>query len=202
MKIAAIRAVATVSISLLALAALHVLSPEFDPAWRMVSEYANGRHGWVLALFFAAWGASSLALVAALRDQVKMCSGKVGLVLLTIAAIFDINHPLHDLVGNVAIPAFTIAAVSLKKNPSWKSSIKPLSRLAHACWISVVLLIVSFIALIVTYVASDAPVSEGAATTTIPDGVIALVGWTNRLLVVVFAGWTGFAAWRLVHKKP
>lgn len=24
------------------LAALHILSPEFSPAWRMVSEYANG----------------------------------------------------------------------------------------------------------------------------------------------------------------
>jgi len=29
--------------ALMLLASLHVLSPEFDPSWRMVSEYANGR---------------------------------------------------------------------------------------------------------------------------------------------------------------
>lgn len=38
------------------LTSLHVLSPEFDPSWRMVSEYAYGRHGAVLSLMFLAWG--------------------------------------------------------------------------------------------------------------------------------------------------
>ena len=30
---------------ILILASLHVLSPEFDPRWRVVSEYANGNYG-------------------------------------------------------------------------------------------------------------------------------------------------------------
>ncbi|MDQ6877228.1 MAG: hypothetical protein M3082_05930 [Candidatus Dormibacteraeota bacterium] len=40
---AAILAIAGASAALLLLASLHVLSPEFSPSWRMVSEYANGR---------------------------------------------------------------------------------------------------------------------------------------------------------------
>ena len=32
--------------TILLLAALHVLSPEFDPSWRTVSEYAFGHYGW------------------------------------------------------------------------------------------------------------------------------------------------------------
>ncbi len=40
---------------LLFLASLHILSPEFDPSWRMVSEYANGDYGSVLSAMFMAW---------------------------------------------------------------------------------------------------------------------------------------------------
>jgi hypothetical protein len=54
-------AIAAAAAALLLLASLHVLSPEFDPSWRMVSEYANGHYGWVLSLMFAAWGVSSWA---------------------------------------------------------------------------------------------------------------------------------------------
>jgi len=48
-------AIVAATAALLLLASLHVLSPEFDPSWRMVSEYANGHYGWVLSLMFAAW---------------------------------------------------------------------------------------------------------------------------------------------------
>jgi len=43
---------------LLFLASLHVLSPEFDPSWRIVSEYALGNFGWVLSLMFVSWAVS------------------------------------------------------------------------------------------------------------------------------------------------
>jgi len=38
-------AIAAAAAALLLLASLRVLSPEFDPSWRMVSEYANGHYG-------------------------------------------------------------------------------------------------------------------------------------------------------------
>jgi hypothetical protein len=40
-------AIAAAAAQVLLLASLHVLSPEFDPAWRVVSEYVNGGYGWV-----------------------------------------------------------------------------------------------------------------------------------------------------------
>src|SRR5687768_12229497 len=99
-------ALGTAAATVVLLGVLHILSPEFDPAWRMVSEYANGSYGWVLSLLFAAWGVSSLALAYYLRPQLKTRGGKIGLALLVLAgvgqvlaAIFDINHPLHDMVG-------------------------------------------------------------------------------------------------------
>jgi hypothetical protein len=41
--------------TILLLAALHVLSPEFSPSWRVISEYAFGHYAWVLSLMFCAW---------------------------------------------------------------------------------------------------------------------------------------------------
>src|SRR6266536_807487 len=70
--------IAAAAAVLLLLASLHVLSPEFDPSWRVVSEYANGRYGWVLSLMFAAWAVSSWALVFTIRSQVTTRAGKLG----------------------------------------------------------------------------------------------------------------------------
>jgi hypothetical protein len=48
-------AIALTVIALLLLASLQVLSPEFAPSWRMISEYALGRYGWMLSLMFFPW---------------------------------------------------------------------------------------------------------------------------------------------------
>lgn len=205
-------ALVTAATTVVLLALLHMLSPEFDPAWRMVSEYANGSYGWVLSLLFAAWGVSSLALAYYLRPQLKTRGGKIGLALLVLAgvgqvlaAVFDINHPLHNMVGNVAIPSFAIAALligkSLSKTTPWSAVKKPLMRLTHLSWVSVVLLVISFVVLISTYMQSGGDTSAGTKITTLPDGVIAVVGWTNRLLVVVFAAWTAAIAWWALRFK-
>jgi hypothetical protein len=72
-------AIATAVLALLLLASLHILSPEFDPSWRMISEYANGQYGWVLSLMFASWGVSSWALAFAIWSQVRTraCTARV-----------------------------------------------------------------------------------------------------------------------------
>jgi hypothetical protein len=66
-------------LAILLLASLHVLSPEFAPSWRMISEYALGRYGWVLSLMFLCLGMSSWALAAGVWFQVRTRAGKVGL---------------------------------------------------------------------------------------------------------------------------
>ena len=91
---------------------LHVLSPEFAPSWRMVSEYANGQYRWLLTLVFSAWALSSFALLAALWPASATTLGKVGLLFLLLAgigqamgALFDVNHPLHGAAAMIGIPS-------------------------------------------------------------------------------------------------
>lgn len=127
-------AIATSVITLLLLASLHILSQEFDPSWRMVSEYANGRYGWVLSLMFASWAVSSWALAFAIWSQVKTRAGKIGLVLLVsagvgevTASVFDINHPpFHDMAGYIGILCLPVAAMlislSLSRTQPWSAA--------------------------------------------------------------------------------
>ncbi len=113
---AAAIAIAAPAPALALLAALHVLSPEVSPAWRMVSEYANGRYPSVLSAMFVAYGLSSLALAFAIRSQLKTRSGRIGLAALVVsgagqaaAAAFDLNQPaLHELAGVLGIVALPI----------------------------------------------------------------------------------------------
>ena len=105
-------AIAASVAALVLLLSLHVLSREFSPAWRMISEYANGQYGWVLSLMFVAYGLGSLALALAIRSQVTTRRGRLGLVLLTLSGIgqasaaqFDLNQAaLHDLAGACRSP--------------------------------------------------------------------------------------------------
>src|SRR5262245_40657244 len=145
-------ALITAATTLLLLASLHVLSPEFDPSFRMVSEYALGRYGWVLSLLFLAWGVSSWALAVALWSPVHTRGEKVGVWLLVIgglgegmASVFDITQDTgHSIAGLLGIGSFPIAAValsvSLSRTPAWRAVKRPLLWLAHLSWISVILL--------------------------------------------------------------
>jgi hypothetical protein len=198
-------AIAASAAVLILLAGLHLLSPEFDPSWRMVSEYANGQYGWVLSLMFAAWALSSWALAFAIRSQVRTTAGKIGLVFLiaagvgeAMAAAFDINHALHGLAGIIGILSLPIAAmlisVSLSRNQAWSASKKVLLWTANLTWISVVLLIATFILMVIGF--TQAGGEMAAEVTTLPSGVIALVGWANRLLVVVYSIWVMAVAWQ------
>jgi hypothetical protein len=111
--LAAWAAIAASVAALALLLSLHVLSPEFSPAWRMISEYANGRYAWVLSLMFIAYGAGPLTLAVAIGPQSSPRSGKsrAGLALLALSGIaaasaarFDLNQAeLHDLAGVAGI---------------------------------------------------------------------------------------------------
>jgi hypothetical protein len=187
--------------ALLFLAGLHILSPEFDPAWRMVSEYANGDYGSVLSAMFMAWAVSSWALAYALRSQVS----KVGLGFLiaagvgeAMASFFDINHSLHGLAALIGIGSLPIAAIlissQLGKIQPWSDSKRTLLWSANLTWISVLLMGLTFGILITTFTSSGAEMTAEPPTT-LPDGVIALVGWANRFLIVVYCAWVMLVAW-------
>jgi hypothetical protein len=186
---------------LLFLASLHILSPEFDPSWRMVSEYANGDYGSVLSAMFMAWAVSSWALAYALRSQVS----KAGLGFLiaaglgeAMAAFFDINHSLHGLSALIGIGSLPVAALIISRQPGkvqpWSDSKRTLLWSAHLTWISVVLMAITFGILIATFTSSGAEMTAEPPTT-LPEGVIALVGWANRFLILVYSAWVMLVAW-------
>jgi len=177
-------AIASAGAALLLLASLHVLSPEFDPSWRVVSEYANGRYGWVLSLMFASWALSSWALAVALWSQVTGLGGKIALGFLiaagvgeAMASVCDINHPLHNLAGMIGVLSLPIAAllisVRLGRTQAWAAAKNVLLWTANLTWVSLVLMVAALVIMIRGYV---------------PPG-IASVGWANRLLVVVYCVW-------------
>jgi hypothetical protein len=89
-------AIVAIAISLIALVLLHVLSPEYAPSWRMVSEYANGRYQWLLTIVFFSWAASSLALIWALWPLSATTLGKVSLIFLFLAAVGQVMGVRHQ----------------------------------------------------------------------------------------------------------
>jgi hypothetical membrane protein len=192
---------------LVLLAILHILSPEFNPAWRMVSEYANGKYAWVLSLLFFLWGVGSLALAYTLWPHLQTTAGKIGLFFLiaagigeAMAAIFDINHKLHSLSAMIGIPSLAIAAmlisITLVRTEPWSMARNPLLWTANLTWASIFLMGIAFAVMIATYAQTGGDVSANAeVVTTLPEGVIALVGWANRLLIVVYCAWVMTVAW-------
>src|SRR6266700_3677638 len=203
----ALLSIVAVAAVLLLLASLHVLSPEFDPSFRMVSEYALGHYGWVLSLMFLAWGISSWALAAAIWSQVKTKAGKVGLWFLVIAGIgeamasvFDITHDTgHSIAGVLGIGGFPIAAlllsVSLGRIQAWRSVKKPLLWIANLNWISVVLLGAALVLMTVQFSQANGGQLPQHAPTALPAGVLGLDGWADRLIVLSNCLWVFVAAW-------
>jgi hypothetical protein len=184
---------AAAAATLVLLAALHVLSPEFDPSWRMVSEYALGTYGWVLALMFLTWALSCVALFLAIKAHIRTVGGKIGLGFLlaaaagmSMAAIFDVSHDLHGLAAMIGMPSLPIAAmlisVSLVRNPAWSSARRSLLWTANLTWISLVLMF--------------ATVFIGLSQTGGEFGPGVLAGWPNRFLVAAYGAWLITVAWR------
>jgi len=192
-RIAARLSFAAAALSLVLLAALHVLSPEFDPSWRMVSEYASGDYGWVLALMFLSMAGSSVALFFAIKSQIRTIAGKIGLVFLlaaavglAMAAMFDWKHNLHGLASMIGVPSLSIApmliSVSLVRNQAWSSTRQLFLWSANLTWMSLVLMIATmFIGL---------SQSGGEFGPDVP------IGWPNRLLMLAYGGWLMIVAWR------
>lgn len=204
-------AIATAATALLLLASLHVLSPEFNPAWRMVSEYAYGQYAWVLSLMFLAWGMSAWAVAVALWSHVRTNAGKVGVGFLVIAGIgeamasvFDITHDTgHSIAGLLGF-GFPIAAllvsVSLGRTQAWHGAKKPLLWIANLSWISVVLLGATLVLMSVQFAKANGGQLPQHAPTSLPPGVIGLDGWADRLFVLSNCLWVFVAAWQTITR--
>lgn len=193
---AAATAIAAAATSALCLVALHLLSPEFDVSWRMVSEYANGRYGWLLTAVFTTWAVASWALAVALWPLRATWLGRLGLVFLVLAGIgqmmggiFDINHTLHGAAFAIGVPSLTLAAlivtIALRRTgadiPMWP---------AHLSWISFVLMAATMVLFITSLSRVGIDVSaQSGPLADLPPGVTAYHGWANRLLFAASYLW-------------
>jgi hypothetical protein len=188
---------------LVLLLALHVIEPQFAPSWRMVSEYETGNYGWVMQLAFLCLSLSCVALFLAIRSALLTRGGKIGLGFLlasafgiALAAFFTadpitappgagtIHGMLHGIAAIIGLPTLPIAALlttrSLLRNPAWERAKRGLLITAHATWVS--------LAVMIALVAVQLPHAGGFGPTV-------WVGWTNRLVMVVYSGWLLTAAW-------
>jgi hypothetical protein len=199
--------ISAASLSLVTLAALHVLKSDLGPGQTMISRYALGRHGWVMAVCFAAFGAASGSLFAALLPHVAAPAGRIGLVFLLTAAVglvmaarfpmdpvgtpqaaMSRSGRMHGIAFLLGVPSMVLAvlllSVSLGDQSLYTSS--PLMAIAMVIWLSLVVMIA-----IMVMVGPGAPSD--------PNGPERFVGWPNRLLMVGYAVWLIIAAWPMAR---
>jgi hypothetical protein len=199
-------AIAAAVLALIAFAALHVLKPEVSPSRNMISQYALGRHGWVMALFFGAFAAATACLSAALVVQAQALSGRLGLAFLLAAAVglamaacfpmdpvgtprerVSFSGKMHGVAFLVGVPcqllAVLLLSLALRSQASHASL--PLLTLTAVVWLSIVVVIA-----IMLMVGPGKPSS--------PDGPERFLGWPNRLFMVSYGVWLVVAAWPLV----
>lgn len=194
--IAATIALAATVISALSLLILHIVSPEFQPSWRMVSEYGNGRHAWLLTMMFVAWAAAYWAIAAAVWPIAASWPGRIGSMLLILAGIgalmgglFDVNHRWHGLAFGIGVPSLTIAALLVTPALRRASVHLPLWP-SHLSWISVVAMAIALLLFVRAATAAGVQVGPQAPPLReLPPGVTAWHGWTNRLVFAASYLW-------------
>lgn len=185
-------------ISILCLVALHFISTEFKPNFRMVSEYALGKHKWLLTIFFICWGLCSISSGFMMWNVVTTGWAKFGVLLLFVTGIgaimgglFDVQHKLHGLSFGIGVPFLPIGALLISyhliKKPEWQTNSTSLLLSSHSIWLSLILMAGSMFLLFsslkaagIAYGPDSAPLIE------LPKGVIGINGWANRLLVLCY----------------
>ena len=199
--------------AILLLAALHVLSPEFSPSWRVISEYAFGRYGWVLSLMFLSSGIGTWALAIAIWSQVHTKAGKSGLWFLIIsgsgsamASVFDVTHEIgHGIAGLLGVLGFPIAALLLSVNlghqETWRPAQRTLLWIANLSWTSVVLLVATLAIMTMQMARLNGGHLPQHAPKSLPPRVLALDGWADRLIVLSDWAWVLVAAWRAIQVR-
>lgn len=185
-------------ISAISLIVLHFVSSEFKPGFRMVSEYALGNHKWLITLFFITWGLTSIFAGLMFWDIVSSGWAKFAVILLFVTGIgaimgglFDVNHKLHGMAFGIGIPFLPIGALiityHLLKRAEWQSHSTALFMSSHSIWISLILMAGSMFLLFSSLKSAGIPYGpDSKPFSELPEGVIGINGWANRLLVLCY----------------
>jgi hypothetical protein len=190
-------------VSLVALIALHIFKPDIHPSRTMISQYALGPYGWVMALCFAAFGVASGSLAVAIAPAAHSFGGRMGTVLLLIAAIGFVmagrfrmdpvstprtrmsrSGQMHGIAFVLGVPSmvFAVLVLSFALGRQGSHAWWPLMTLCAVLWISLIAMIgIMFMV--------------GPGKPPDPNGPERFVGVPNRLLMVAYAAWLIVAAW-------
>jgi hypothetical protein len=201
--LAARTGIGAAALALIALAALHLLKPDIDPSWTMISRYAVGRHGWVMALCFAAFAAATACLFIALVAHAPSLLSRIGLVFLLSAAIglalaarfpmdpvstppkpMSFSGKMHGVSFLIGVPSQILAVLLLSLGLGTRTSAaRPLLlALTSIIWLSLVIMI----AIMLMVGPGRPPDSNG------PERCL---GVPNRLFMAAYGVWLMVAAW-------
>ena len=186
------------------LGALHVLKPDVDPSWAVISAYALGDYGWLMTLAFAAMAAACAALCLQLRPSARSVPGRIGLVVLavsavgfTMAAIFPTDpitvpvgretgrgqlHAAGAMLGGVIPIAALALSWDLSRRAGWERARFWLWAATAAAWVGDLVFIGAMAVML--------PRGDGAL------GPNVLIGWPNRLMIATYCIWVATAAWQ------
>ena len=188
--IAAMTALAAGGITAGLIAILHVLEPEYDPSWRMISEYSLGRHGWVMRLAFVTMAISPAATCVALWPFGGAWTlGLAAVALGALGAAFIDADPImtprtqatpvgraHTVLGAVCLagfpPAALFAGVGVASAFGWTLAIASAVPMAGLVWF---------------LIAASPAHGQGGS----PE---IRIGWPDRVCLLAYLAWVVLAA--------
>ena len=188
--IAAVTALVAGGVTVGLIAILHVLEPEYDPSWRMISEYSLGRYGWVMRVAFVTMAIGLAATCVALWPFGGAWTVGLAVVALGgLAAAFVDADPImtpradatrvgraHTALGAVLLagfpPAALLAGVGVAPALGWTLAIATTVPAAGLVW----------------FLIAAAPAhGEGGS----PE---IRIGWPDRFCVLAYLAWVVLAA--------
>ncbi len=203
--------IAAVCVYQLLLIALIFLRPDLDPSWHTISEWALGRHGWVMVLAFLISAVSYGSLFVAIRSEVRGIGGKIGLGILLICTIGTlgvgvfVTDPmpltaqkplstvglLHVICGTSALVLLPFAALLINlslalKNQAWRPARRVL------LWTAGIPLL-GFVGTQVHFALFVLPLGAAAY------GPGVHIGWPPRLLLLGYMVWLITLAWQAIR---
>lgn len=172
------------------IAILHVLEPEYDPSWRMISEYSLARSGWVMRLAFVTMAIGLAATCVALWPSGGAWTiGLAAVALGALGAAFIDADPImtprahatpvgrvHTVLGGVLLagfpPAALLAGVGVAPALGWTLAIASAVPIAGLVWFLIAL----------------APAHGQGGSPEIR------IGWPDRFCLLAYLAWVVLAA--------
>jgi hypothetical protein len=195
-QIAATYTIGASAVAVALVIALHFLEPEFDPSWRMMSEYSLGRFGLLMRMAFLAAGTAVITLAGAL----SWLTGAIAVWALAVTAIgllgavvvdtdpittpraqFSTRSNVHAVLGSIFILGFPLAATIAGIAVAGDPAVGPVLVAASVVpWTGLVWFMVATL---------RAPRRADGS-----GGPEVRIGWPNRLSILAYLGWVALAA--------